>query len=364
MAKICKNPFKILEITPDGEIYPCCPAYCREYSFGNIYKSSFDEVWNSQEAQKFREKLLNNDYSLCQRDICFPSFSETDASYKTVMDYPEHVIFSHDLECNASCITCRDNICRNSQEQLEILNKRIDTVYLPLLKNAKMVKLLGSGDPFASRHSQKLIEAITKTYPQIRFDIHTNGVLCSKEMLEKLNLTDKLEIVSISMHAATRKTYDKIMKNSNYDRVLENIKYLSTLKKSGKLKKLNLYFVVSLINYKEMKDFVKFAEKYDADVTFWEYRDWGTSLGLDYDNLAVYNPLHPKYNELADILQDDIFKSQRCHMNNLFKSIKPIKRNKLELAKYFLKSNIYRKRYKNKRVLKFFGLKFSYKKKS
>ena len=324
-CKICKVPFRRIELTVAGEVYPCCPLYIKDYSFGNINENTLEEIWNSEKAINFRQHLLKGDYSFCDLRLCNPNknpsglqldaLSEQGYELSEIMENPKHVKLSHDRECNIMCTTCRDGIHRNSDKELEALNKKIDTVYLPMLNNAEIVCLSGSGDPFASRHGQKLIKAIVEEYPKIRFDVHTNGILCSQSMCTKLGIENKLSTIQISMHAATKETYDQIALGGNFDKIIENLEWLSEMKKSGKLFDIHLFFVIQLTNYKEMAEFVKLAQKYHAKAFFWDYRDWGTRLGEHYDELAVFNPENIEHENFIRLITQDIFKSKNCYMN-------------------------------------------------
>lgn len=384
--QVCKIPFCEIEIHCNGDVYICCPSKMLQ-PIGNLYKEPFDKVWYSAKAKEIRnEILLNNNYKYCNLRICNPLDNiETDKlklmynqEIKLVEnpDYPLYVKFCHDTHCNLRCVTCRDNYITNSKEQNEKLDSKIEEVFLPVLKNCKIVSLNGAGEIFASKHCRNLVKAIVGAYPEIKFDLHTNGVLCDKKNCDELGITDKLVSIDISMHAASKETYEKIMIGSNYERVLDNIKWLSGLKQAGKLKRLDLYFVVQKMNYKEMPDFVRFAESVNADVYFWEYRNWGNEWGLkNYDTVAVYEKWHPEYNKFARLLQNKIFSHPNCHLNNYLKTIKPIncfKHAKLVLPKcmeklaekelhkdIFSVKNVYSSNIKRK-VVKILGLKLSF----
>ena len=54
-------------IMMEGYVLPCCAIlmanrrpFLREYSFGNIFEQSFDEIWNSDRYKKFRELVPKN----------------------------------------------------------------------------------------------------------------------------------------------------------------------------------------------------------------------------------------------------------------------------------------------------------------
>lgn len=317
----CLVPFNNVGIHPDGSVYTCCPPWVKWHSIGNIYENNFEDIWYSEKAKELRRKLINNDYSFCERSIC-SSFSECDVKgLNEIADYPKYVSFCHDHECNYQCITCRDETRFHTDEHLEFLNGKIETVFLPMLNNAEKVYLSGSGDPFASRHCRELIKAIVKAYPNIKFNLHTNGSLLNEKNCKDLGILDKISEVDISIHATNPETYKQITVNGNFDKIYENIHWISELKRIGTVNKVTLSFVVHKLNYQEMPDFLKLAEKLDVIASFWGYRDWNTAFGKKYKEMAIFDEFHPEYKNFHDIIAQDIFKSPNCSLNPHFKEL-------------------------------------------
>jgi wyosine [tRNA(Phe)-imidazoG37] synthetase (radical SAM superfamily) len=261
---------------------------------------------------------------MCQGSSIFHSgesagtFSNPDG---TASLYPEYVKFCHDKTCNLHCITCRDDVIGNTAEKTEALDALIETHFLPLLKDAKTVALNGDGELFASKHCRRLVKEIAERYPHIKFAICSNGVMCDEKNCAELGILDRIVSVQISVNAAIKETYDKIMLGGSFDRVRRNIEWLSGLKKEGKIDFLRLVFVVSSINYREMKPFMEWAIELDAIVDFWEYRPWGNAMAKDYALYAVFNPKHKEYRKLARILKDDVFKHPNCCMDGELRGV-------------------------------------------
>lgn len=55
----CKWPWMSCYITVDGFVTPCCMhgSDPRNLNFGNIFKESFDKIWNNNQYKRFRENL-------------------------------------------------------------------------------------------------------------------------------------------------------------------------------------------------------------------------------------------------------------------------------------------------------------------
>ena len=329
--KVCKEPFENIEITIDGNVYFCCSHDIEGKSIGNIYSQSFEEIWNSQKAIEMRTQILNNNYSYCNPELCYrlsnPNvyFDEKKDYFKETLNrYPKEVKFMHDRECNSNCIFCRKKIYRNSKEEYAKLNKLIDTHFIPILKDAEKIIPNAMGDAFASRHSRDLIKAVAKKYPNIKFELLTNGILATPKIIKDLGIENRMDTVFVSFHAIKRSTYTKLVHNGNFNMVMKNIKYLSDLHNKGILRVLQFNFVVNKYNYKEMKDFIKFARKHNATPSFWEIRDYNEDIHEKYNDLAIHLPTHPEHKKLLEVLDDEIFDTLKEH--ELFPVLRNLRR--------------------------------------
>jgi Fe-coproporphyrin III synthase len=61
----CQNPWRTLMIRQNGDAY-FCPDL-KDYCIGNIYKSSFSEIWEGKKALDFRNHLSNHLFPVCNR---------------------------------------------------------------------------------------------------------------------------------------------------------------------------------------------------------------------------------------------------------------------------------------------------------
>ena len=194
-----------------------------------------------------------------------------------------------------------------------------------------------AGELFASKHSIEVLKKIIKINPKIEFNIISNGTLFTKERVEELGLKKRLNTVIISMHSTTAKTYNKLVERGDFEALMNNVEYLSTLKRKEYIKRLQLNFVVTSVNYKEMKNFAKLAKKLDATAFFINYHKQIDSDTLEKE-LDVSLPTHPKYNGLVKVLTDPIFKDECCMVNDYLKNLKPVKRSLFEKI-----SNLFKK---------------------
>lgn len=328
---LCQNPFEVMEIHPEGTVYICCPNWNNYYSIGNIFENTFEEVWNSEKAKELRRRVLNGDYSLCdisscpylkQKNLPLPRRAENrknflwwkeDISPSVHMKKgPVLIKLSYDPECNIACKMCRDKIIRLSDEELELYNSRIESFFIPLLKDVRILQINAHGDAFGSRHSRLLIEKVAKKYKHIKFDFQTNGILCTQKMLKHLNISaDRIHTIRISIHAASADTYSKIVPNGEnlFPVILKNLQYLSQESKKQKFR-LFVHFVVSALNYKEIPSFIKLAEIYDVKPFFWELRLIQYNYNPTDDDFIVEKN-HPLHEDLKRVLRHPICKKYK-----------------------------------------------------
>ena len=332
--EICTFPFNAAQISMEGDVYVCCPPWCSNYSFGNIYEQSFDEIWNGEKAKEFRRQFINNNYKYCKLDLCVKDCSQKIIP-KEVVEKPKTFIFCYDATCNVKCIFCRS--CHQKQD-LSYFDEHMDEIISNMLENAENVVLSGVGEALFSPHSRKLIKRISEMFPNIKFSLISNGILCDEKNLTELGIIDKLLSITVSLHAVKKSTYDKLVKNGDFDRVMENLKFLSTLKSKGKLDRFILNFVVNSYNYREMADYVEMADSIGATVGFLELLKLETNEKV-FKELNIFDENHPKYNDFVKTLKNPIFHSNKCTINDTMLNLKQISIIKI-LKKRFCKNFI------------------------
>lgn len=308
----CPNPYILAEIMPFGNVYPCSCGWIKGYSFGNIFEQSFDEIWNGEKAREFREKLYNNDFSLCPGCQNLEILSEIkDKEPKLISEPPERVLLGLDEFCDVRCIFCRDENYKVNPNLIPADKKdKLLEILTPWLQHAKYVKTNAVGEVFASKISRDLIKDIANAFPHIKFEIITNGIHCTKENIEKLNIADKISMMTISLHAIKEDTYNKLVKGGNYKKVIENINYLSSLKKNGKIERFEIHFTVTNLNYKEIPEMVDFCRKNNANLRLLGL-DCSRDLEKTYNKLNIQDKKHPEYNNLVKLTHSRKFKEAK-----------------------------------------------------
>jgi MoaA/NifB/PqqE/SkfB family radical SAM enzyme len=72
----CLSPFNECLIEVTGDAFPCC--FCGSYCIGNVYKSTFEDVWFSEAYRKLRKKRY---LQSCQDCMAFLPLDEYSAHF-------------------------------------------------------------------------------------------------------------------------------------------------------------------------------------------------------------------------------------------------------------------------------------------
>jgi radical SAM protein with 4Fe4S-binding SPASM domain len=312
----CSQPFYYIEIYEKGDVYTCCPPFINNYSIGNIFETPFDDIWNGEKAKELRRKMLSSDFSLCN-NICNRKFqnNEENQNYtEIVSDYPTEISISSDNTCNIKCKFCRDEAFSTKYDKTK-LDDEIENIWLPIFKNAKILRFGCSGEPFASYKERLIIKKSVEKYPNLKFHFHTNGILANEKLLKELNVYNKIDTMTVSMHSASRWTYNKIIVGGKYDKVISNLKLYSKMKQEGLINHFRMIFVVYSENYKDMPKFVKLAQKFNAIPEFWALRlVENTKIGREFEKYSIIDKNHKKHKDFIKMINKPIFKSENIRL--------------------------------------------------
>ncbi len=328
---ICPGAFSQVYIYPDGRVFLCPDCLMSpDAEIGNLNNNTFDEIYNSKKAVKIRKEILKGKYNYCSPQQCFSKSNYNirltpfkNIEYKSIQkSYPKMVCIGADAECNVNCIMCRPNISRLNRDELNEYNKKINNLYMPILKNAQEITLSTTADPFASRNTRLLMKTAAERYPNLKFNLLTNGILCDKFNCDDTLITDRISNIMVSIHAGDEETYNKIVKNGNFSKVETNLKWLKSLKDEKKIKGLFLAFVVSSKNYTNIQKFIEFAKEHNAVALFWGCFDWGGNLNNSDEPLNILNPTHPKFEDFINILNSIELETEYSHFSQPIRNIK------------------------------------------
>ena len=266
--KLCTEPWTSMTIDTDGNIKSClCGDWNTVGTIGNLLHDDLESIYNSAKLERFKSKILNEDYSMCTK-VCpwRDHISDKDPSVIAEQKIPNKILLAIDQNCNLSCASCRTHNVFST----EINNNAsiiLDKIYNFYQGKKVEIQFDGAGDLFASRAYHIFLQK--KFHENFRFHIITNGNLLTKQTSIVDNIKDNIISIDVSLDAANPDTYKKT-RGGVFELVKNGIEMCV-----AKGIKVNLSFVVQSKNYKELKSCWDLAVKLGChSVMFHMVRRW------------------------------------------------------------------------------------------
>jgi len=337
----CSKPFEWFEVTQlngRGGVYLCCPSWL-DTSVGNLQYQSVEEIWNGEKAQAIRRSILDGSFSYCNASKCpylqtesgpVQTIDQVEEDYlraviqnrQTVVPYgPKKVICTYDQSCNLSCPSCRTELVIETDKKQEILNLQ-NKLEAQALRDAELLLITGSGDPFGSPFFRKWLQTMNKQdMPNLkRIHLHTNGLLWTPHMWATISedVQRLIRSCEISIDAAGAETYAINRRGGNFARLMENLEFISSLRRRGPLEYVKISMVVQENNFREMPDFVSLGKRFGFQVAYFsQLVNWGTFSDEEFRTRAVHLRTHAAHEEFLLLLQNDVFDDPVVDLGNL-----------------------------------------------
>jgi len=311
-------PFNNLEVLDTGAI-ACCGAFF-ESDFFALHRDSSPSanLWNNNWYQALRASVLDGTYRYCtdrcpkyvQIRNCKSSMTRVTAGERIkhcistgqgiLPMGPRWLALSDDLSCNLCCRSCRATKVNDSRELHDQRFHRAVALLDRCGKDLECLALSSTGEPFFSRYYLRLMREYLcrEKLPKGNVHIGTNGTLLDEKMWESLKCKDMVNLICVSVDAATKETYEK-MRGPNWDRLMANLQFIKGLHESGKVRNFQLRMVVQALNWREMEPFAYLASTVLADPVYQLAYPWGTLTDTD----MIYYKTHPLYEEFMDHLR-------------------------------------------------------------
>lgn len=313
----CNTMLNHLEILHDGDTRCCCTTFVSQ-NLDNIFQKDPQSLWHSNQHKVMCLSTENRTFSFCDKSMCplfvakdKQSIKESDEPYHVISDVPKTLVLGYDSSCNLSCSTCRRELHfakGPEQEMVEQITGKVREEYLP---NCQFLVLAGDGEVFASPNYRKIYETENCNPKYIR--LLSNGTLFTPENWEKFIQGKSGKVMlTVSVDAATKETYEHIRRNGNFDALQKNMEFAADLRRKGSLSYFRMNFVVQRENYQEMIPFVKWGERLNADeVFFTKILNWGTYTPEEFLEVSMMEAdgITPKP-ELKKILENPVMKSK------------------------------------------------------
>jgi pyruvate-formate lyase-activating enzyme len=329
--RFCEMPFNSAETTKT-DIFVCCPIW-NSVPIGNLEEGGIEVAMHSPAAQALRTSILDGSYTYCSKLYCakivdkdLPLRRDVNVAGVAAEAYPAHVVFSHDPSCNLSCPSCRNHVVTIPKSQQEKLDQPAETYFLPMMRNAKDVKICGSGDPFASIHFRRLLKKYTETQEAAvrRIVLHTNGLLLDERAWIDLGLAGHVSSILFSLDAARGETYAYTRRGGDFARALRNLEFVAGLRRDGAIDTFAMLFVVQGRNFRELPEFVELALAMQADeVMLQAIANWGTYTPEMFAQHDIFSISHPEHAAFLDVLKRPIMRHPVVNAWNLRRFFEP-----------------------------------------
>jgi molybdenum cofactor biosynthesis enzyme MoaA len=303
----CHNAFRHAEIHKGGELYVCCPSWL-PITLGNIMRADVDisKTFSNPIARRIRSSFLARSFKYCNWHAC-PSIQGCelpDAPSALQKEEVKELYLAYDETCNLQCPSCRTKKIAMSGADRQHVDEILIPKLLPVIQNADFVKISGSGDPFASKHSRSVLSNSRDTTKRSLY-LHTNALLFDKDAYEELGLEGRIAVFDVSIDAATDSTYAVVRKGGDFEVLRQRLAYVKELRDSGKIGFLKFSFVVQKKNFREMARFIEFAKEWNADAVYFSaIRNWGALSEQEYLDADVSSSTHPSHQEFLSVLDE------------------------------------------------------------
>ena len=338
----CHTMLNHAEILGEGNMICCCSAFISN-GLGKVTdEQSISDIWASVQHKIMCLSNENRTYTFCKKNMC-PFFigkrsdNKVDLleTYQRMAPKPKTVALGHDTSCNLYCTTCRDSICIEKGNQLEKKLRLSEAVNRKVIPDCEFLIMAGDGEVFLS----KVYESIyfSESMKKIKFlRFLTNGMLFNeRKWIEIRKHTDARIMLTVSIDAATKESYETIRRGGNFDVLKKNMEYAAQLRKTGELSYLRFNFVVQKMNYKEMPRFVQWGLDLGIDeVFFTKILNWGTYTPEEFKEISMMEDdgITPKP-ELKEVLNSPIMAESIVDLGTIRSNHKVV--NETEIYNYY-----------------------------
>lgn len=290
-------------------------------TIGNIFQSTIGELLGSPLAQDIRKSIIDGNYKYCNEQSCgiithnkllekqnFPAHARHLLDNHSEFIMPNEIFIAGDFTCNLSCPSCRNQVIKNSPEEvarLELLGIKIkNNLFGVPTDRAITMTLSTSGELFASPMLLRFLSEIDQNnFPNLSLNIQTNGLLAQKNWHKLTGLEKKIKKITVSIDAATKPTYERLRRGGQWEDLQNAMQFFQKVKKEIGCQ-LVTRMVVQRDNFVEIPAFYDFSKSYQADlIEYTKVLNWGTWTPQDFLQIDVAHVEHPEFINLASILK-------------------------------------------------------------
>jgi radical SAM protein with 4Fe4S-binding SPASM domain len=310
LKKKCWLPWCMFRIMSDGDITMCCS---NRSIIGNIERNSFDEIWNSENAVRFRSLVAEGRYTEAGCATCafwyafsrhlfeFPEselpLTEVQVRNREIQieeyhrgtvrlrSQPSMLFIQPSYLCNLNCIMCNQKQVRREPKESPSVMPGLMlhlVAFEPVIENI----ILQGGEPLLVPEILGYLEREASGKQNHTITLNTNGLLfhLHEGILRKIRWLK----INFSVDAGSQEIYEKIRAGGNWDRLVRNIDLaLRITRERGGEWSINIQNLIMKSNVEHVHEMVQFwAERASSQRIY-------PVLGVDNttENVFVYNHL-------------------------------------------------------------------------
>lgn len=327
-GKYCYHPFNTVTIDSRGDCFVCtCQAWL-PISVGNILDfNSLQEIVQSLRAREIQASIIDGTYRYCDEKTChLINSKELSGNIEHRQDNINWIVFAIDESCNLSCPSCRTELkFHNKGPEFDLRMRISDHLVKLIQEHGSFLKftLSGDGDPFASHVYRNLLEKLQiENNGLTEIEIVTNGILVKSQWFKMQGVHQSVVRFKISFDAGSPEVYAVTRRGGDWDKLLESCRYIIDWKANTNSKmQIVANFVVQTANYRDIHNFVRICNELGFDeISFQKVVDWGqwrNGSANMFAEHAVWMSTHANYDELVNILNDDLLADRKIQLNNL-----------------------------------------------
>ena len=188
---------------------------------------------------------------------------EREAARAHLDSKPIAVMLPTGSRCNLRCVMCVD---RSNGDSFRDFSYEEFLKFVPAIDLATSIAIYGWGEPLINDEYSKIFDYIRSKYPGVVLHISTNGTLIDDFWVDRFVGTPNI-FLNISINAATRGTYERIMGADCFDLVVENIRRIQARKErdKGRFPVITLSFVMLRENIHELPELVELGKELAVD---------------------------------------------------------------------------------------------------
>lgn len=190
------------------------------------------------------------------------NYSRASAGHTTYLPTSAHFLLND--KCNAKCVFCGGNYYNSRSGRMMSIEKFkviADNIHLEYYRQAI---LAGAGDPLLCPDFVPIMQHLHAAYPSVEISVTTNGIALNRELGEAM-LACGVTMINISLNAATRETYQRLMQVDAFEKICRQIQDFSALcKERGSGPQLQLSIPIMRCNVEELPLLIQFAHEVGA----------------------------------------------------------------------------------------------------